>query len=201
MQGFAKRGEARCLGHDEAAQRRGYAQSYSNSEGHEASLTLHSVSLHAGAENQAGSSIWPYIHVHLSICGCSVGGVTNRLIKLHIVSAWMLRRNRKFTRYLYLRVAGLPLLLIGLLVDLFTALSPFVLRLQVSSGVLTAVSCDNGVNGDNGDDDEGDDDDDGRPSYLRQILLKEGCERNRLKHQNHSELDPQTSTYSSSMFS
>lgn len=42
-------------------------------------------------------------------------------------------------------------------------------RLQVSSGVLTAVSCDNGVNGDN---DEGDDDDDGRPRYLRQILLK-----------------------------
>lgn len=65
--------------HDETAQRRGNAQSYSNSEGHEASLTLHSVSLHAGAETQAGSPIWPYIHVHLSICGCSVGGVTNRL--------------------------------------------------------------------------------------------------------------------------
>lgn len=42
-------------------------------------------------------------------------------------------------------------------------------RLQVSSSVLTAVSCDNGVNGDN---DESDDDDDGRPRYLRQILLK-----------------------------
>lgn len=97
--------------HDETAQRRGNAQSYSNCEGHEASLTLHSVSLHAGAENQAGSSIGPYIHVHLSICGCSVGGVTNRPIKVHSVSAWMLRR--KFTRYLYLRVAGLPLLLIG----------------------------------------------------------------------------------------
>lgn len=55
------------------------------------------------------------------------------------------------------------------MVDSFTALSPFVKRLQVSSGVLTAVSCDNGVNGDN---DEGDDDDDGRPRYLRQILLK-----------------------------
>lgn len=27
-------------------------------------------------------------------------------------------------------------------------------RLQVSSGVLTAVSCDSGVNGDNGDDDD-----------------------------------------------
>lgn len=54
--------------------------------------------------------------------------------------------------------------------DSFTALSPFVKRLQVSSSVLTAVSCDNGVNGDN---DEGDDDDDdGRPRYLRQILLK-----------------------------
>lgn len=54
------------------------------------------------------------------------------------------------------------------MVDSFTALSPFVKRLQVSSGVLTAVSCDNG------DDDEGDDDDDdeGRPRYLRQILLK-----------------------------
>lgn len=55
------------------------------------------------------------------------------------------------------------------MVDSFTALSPFVKRLQVASGVLTAVSCDNGVNGDN---DEGDNDDDGRPCYLRQILLK-----------------------------